>query len=52
MKNNETQIKTKSGDNLPIVSDKEEIQRNSMKLYIYLVSISDFNGKNQPRILK
>lgn len=52
MKNNETQIKSEHGDNLPIVSDKKEIQRNSMRLYIYLVSISDFNGRNQPRILR
>ena len=46
MKNNETQIKSEHGDNLPIVSDKKEIQRNSMRLYVYLVSISDFNGRN------
>lgn len=51
MKNNSQQIKGKTGEKLPIVSDKKEIQRNSMRLYVYLVSISDFGGINKPRIL-
>ena len=34
---------------MPIVSDQEEVQRNSMRLYVYLVSISKFNGTNKPR---
>lgn len=45
MKNNEKQLK-KIGENLPVVSDKVEVQRNSMRLYIYLISISHFNGVN------
>ena len=49
MKNNENQLKKGNGDNLPIVSDNEEVQRNSMRLYIYLVSISKFAGRNSPR---
>lgn len=51
MKNNSQQIKGKSGEKLPIVSDKKEIQRNSMRLYVYLVSISNFGGIDKPRIL-
>lgn len=51
MKNNSQQIKGKSGEKLPIVSDKKEIQRNSMRLYVYLVSISSFGGIDKPRIL-
>lgn len=50
MKNNEKQLK-KMGENLPVISDKVEVQRNSMRLYIYLISISHFNGVNQPRLL-
>lgn len=50
MKNNEKQLK-KVGENLPIISEDVEVQRNSMRLYVYLVSISTFNGKNKPRIL-
>lgn len=49
MRNNENQLKA-TGENLPIVSDEVEVQRNSMRLYVYLVSISTFNGKNKPRI--
>lgn len=49
MKNNENQLKKGNGDNLPIVSDNEEVQRNCMRLYVYLVSISKFAGKNNPR---
>ena len=52
MNNNEKQIKARGdGENLPIVSDNKEVQRNSMRLYIYLVSISEFGGRNKPRIL-
>lgn len=47
MKNNNTQVKS---GGLPVVSQDEQVQRNSMKLYIYLVSISTFQGKNKPRI--
>lgn len=50
MKNNQKQLK-KMGENLPIISDDIEVQRNSMRLYVYLVSISNFNGKDKPRIL-
>lgn len=49
MKNNEKQLK-KVGENLPVISDKIEVQRNSMRLYIYLISISHFNGKDKPRV--
>ena len=49
MRNNEKQLKA-TGEKLPIVSDEVEVQRNSMRLYVYLVSISTFNGKNKPRI--
>lgn len=49
MKNNEKQIYGQPGANLPIVSDKQEVQRNSMRLYVYLVSISRFEGKNKAR---
>lgn len=49
MKNNQAQLK-KTGENLPIISDNKEVQRNSMRLYVYLVSISKFNGKNKPRV--
>lgn len=49
MKNNEKQLKAGNGDNLPIVSDDKEVQRNSMRLYVYLVSISKFAGRNNPR---
>lgn len=48
MKNNLKQLKTE-GENLPIVSDQVEVQRNSMRLYVYLISISNFNGPNKPR---
>lgn len=49
MKNNEKQVKDKQGENLPIVSENEQVQRNSMRLYVYLVSISRFQGRNMPR---
>lgn len=49
MKNNESQIKQNKGESLPIVSDNEQVQKNCMKLYIYLVSISRFMGRNKPR---
>lgn len=49
MKSNEKQIKGQSGENLPIISKEIEVQRNSMRLYVYLVSISQFNGKDKPR---
>lgn len=49
MRNNEKQLKS-TGVNLPIISDEIEVQRNSMRLYVYLVSISSFNGKNKPRV--
>ena len=49
MKNNQAQLK-KTGENLPIISDNKEVQRNSMRLYVYLVSISKFNGRNKPRV--
>lgn len=52
MKNNSQQLKKKSGgENLPVVSEKKEIQRNSMRLYIHLLSISSFGGADKPRIL-
>lgn len=47
MKNNENQVKS---DGLPVVSENEQVQKNSMRLYIYLVSISQFQGRNQPRV--
>lgn len=49
MKNNQKQLKS-VGENLPVVSDEVEIQRNSMRLYVYLISISHFNGANKPRV--
>lgn len=49
MKNNEAQIKQNKGESLPIVSDNEQVQKNCMRLYIYLVSISRFMGRNKPR---
>ena len=49
MKNNEKQLK-KTGENLPVVSDEIEVQRNSMRLYVYLISISHFNGANKSRV--
>lgn len=49
MKNNKKQLKP-TGENLPVVSDEIEVQKNSMKLYVYLVSISQFKGTNQPRV--
>lgn len=53
MLNNEKQIKkgkeAGKSDNLPIVSEDQQVQKNSMRLYIYLVSISKFQGKNKPR---
>lgn len=51
MQSNSNQIKNKDSNNLPIVSDSQEVQRNSMRLYVYLVSISQFQGKDKPRIL-
>ena len=51
MENNFNQVKNKDSNNLPIVSDKQEVQRNSMRLYVYLVSISQFQGKDKPRFL-
>lgn len=48
MKNNVKQLKN-VGENLPIVSNEIEVQRNSMRLYVYLISISNFNGINKPR---
>lgn len=49
MKNNAKQIYGHEGENLPIISDKQEVQKNSMRLYVYLVSISKFEGKNKAR---
>lgn len=49
MKNNQKQLKS-TGENLPVISDEVEVQRNSMRLYVYLISISHFNGINKPRI--
>lgn len=49
MKNNQKQIKDQNSSNLPIVSNNEDVQRNSMRLYVYLVSISSFNGRNKAR---
>lgn len=49
MQNNEKQIKNIPGENLPVISEDEQIQKNSMKLYVYLVSISRFEGRNKPR---
>lgn len=49
MLNNEKQLLNKIGENLPVVSDDEQVQRNSMRLYIYLISISQFEGRNKPR---
>lgn len=46
MKNNAKQV---TADGLPIVSENEQVQKNSMRLYVYLVSISQFQGKNKPR---
>lgn len=46
MKNNLTQVKS---DGLPVVSEDQQVQKNSMRLYIYLISISKFQGKNKPR---
>lgn len=46
MKNNQAQVKR---DGLPVVSENEQVQKNSMRLYIYLVSISNFCGKDKPR---
>ena len=50
MENNLKQVTNKNGNNLPIISDNKEVQRNSMRLYVYLVSISQFNGKDKPRV--
>lgn len=49
LKNNEAQIKQNKGESLPVVSDNEQVQKNCMKLYIFLVSISKFMGRNKPR---
>lgn len=50
MINNENQLKKGNGDNLPVVSDDQQVQKNSMRLYIYLLSISRFQGRNKPRV--
>ncbi len=49
MQNNEKQLKGIPGENLPVVSDNEQVQKNSMRLYIYLINLSHFCGKNKPR---
>lgn len=46
MKNNLAQVKK---DGLPIVSEERKVQQNSMRLYLYLVSISKFCGRDKPR---
>ena len=46
MKTNSSQVKK---DGLPINSEEEKVQKNSMRLYVYLVSISSFQGKDKPR---
>ena len=49
MINNKKQTDGIPGEKLPVISDNEQVQRNSMRLYVYLISISKFNGKNKPR---
>lgn len=46
MTTNTMQVKK---DGLPINSEEEKIKRNQMRLYVYLVSISNFQGKTKPR---
>lgn len=46
MQNNLKQVKN---DGLPVVSENEQVQKNSMRLYVYLISISTFQGKDRPR---
>lgn len=49
MISNQKQLLKSKGENLPIVSDDEKIQKNSMRLYTYLVCLSRFTGANKPR---
>lgn len=49
MISNQKQLLKNKGENLPIVSEDEKIQKNSMRLYTYLVCLSRFAGKNSPR---
>lgn len=37
------------GEKLPVVSNEEQVQKNCMKLYVYLISISNFAGIDKPR---
>ena len=46
MQNNQNQVKK---DGLPVVSENEQVRRNCMRLYVYLISISQFQGKDKPR---
>lgn len=45
---NKKQLKQNS-ESLPIVSENEKVQKNSMRLYTYLVCLSHFMGRNVPR---
>lgn len=49
MTNNKKQIEDIPGEKLPVVSDDKQVQNNSMRLYVYLISVSKFNGRNKPR---
>lgn len=46
---NTKQLDKARGENLPIVSQGDKVQKNSMRLYTYLVCLSKFVSKNKPR---
>lgn len=46
---NTKQLDKARGENLPIVSQGDKVQKNSMRLYAYLVCLSKFVSKNKPR---
>lgn len=45
----ETNAKQTKNSGLPINSEEEKVKKASMRLYVYLVSISQFGGKDKPR---